>query len=213
MITTKEDMKLRIFKAADTFNSAGQKPTLEKIRSSIGGGSFTTISAILSEWKTQSTTRVSTSREPAPEALSSKISDLGAEIWTIALEISNDRFAVERSLMEQSRTTLENEKMEALRLADELTLKIESQEIDLATANAKILSIKTDSDAIFSQLMAEEKSSAAKSGKIQESDKRIDDLTHALEISYQQSNLLLSSLTELSKKTNSSFDSSQLTQS
>jgi hypothetical protein len=40
-----------IFKAADTLDAAGQSPTLAAVRKALGGGSFTTISEPLNEWK------------------------------------------------------------------------------------------------------------------------------------------------------------------
>ena len=41
----------RIFEVAEAMDAAGQVPTLAAVRKAIGGGSFTTISEAMTEWK------------------------------------------------------------------------------------------------------------------------------------------------------------------
>jgi hypothetical protein len=47
MAISKDD----VFKVADAIDAAGQSPTLAAVRKALGGGSFTTISQPLNEWK------------------------------------------------------------------------------------------------------------------------------------------------------------------
>jgi hypothetical protein len=44
-------MKDKIFALCDELNATGIKPTLEKVRDALGGGSFSSINPILKEWK------------------------------------------------------------------------------------------------------------------------------------------------------------------
>lgn len=91
MAVTKE----QIFSAADNLAAAGQKPTLEAIRQ-ITGGSYTTISPALNEWKARQATAAAPLREPAPQAVADRVAELGSDLWTIALDLANARLAVER---------------------------------------------------------------------------------------------------------------------
>ena len=91
MAVTKE----QIFSAADELAASGQRPTLEAIRK-ITGGSYTTISPALNEWKARQVTAAAPLREPAPQAVADRLAEVGAEVWGIALELANARLASER---------------------------------------------------------------------------------------------------------------------
>lgn len=77
-------MKDKIFTICDTLSKAGISPTAEKVRAELGGGSFSTISPIIKQW------RDSQSRaEPAPEipaAAQTAVNQATALIWKIATE-------------------------------------------------------------------------------------------------------------------------------
>ena len=91
MAVTKE----QIFSAADQLSAEGRRPTLEAVRQ-ITGGSFTTISPALNEWKAQQASAATPLHEAAPQAVTDRLSKVGAEIWAIALELANARLATER---------------------------------------------------------------------------------------------------------------------
>ena len=71
MAVTKE----QIFSAADELAASGQRPTLEAIRK-ITGGSYTTISPALNEWKARQVTAAAPLREPAPQAVADRLAEL-----------------------------------------------------------------------------------------------------------------------------------------
>ncbi|EBR6512375.1 hypothetical protein GIC83_25085 [Salmonella enterica] len=48
----------QIMKAADELDREGQTPTLARVRKKPGGGSFTTISEVMIEWRSQKTRSV-----------------------------------------------------------------------------------------------------------------------------------------------------------
>ncbi|HBH7866707.1 TPA: DNA-binding protein, partial [Vibrio parahaemolyticus] len=78
----------QILDAANQIAAEGQTPTLETIRQ-ITGGSFTTISPVLREWKAQQRTSGEKVREPAPDAVAERLAEVGADIWDLALELAN----------------------------------------------------------------------------------------------------------------------------
>lgn len=77
-------MKEKIFTICDTLSRTGVSPTAEKVRAELGGGSFSTISPIIKQW------RDSLSKaEPAPEipaAAQTAVNQATALIWKMATE-------------------------------------------------------------------------------------------------------------------------------
>lgn len=127
--------KAQIFEAADSITAAGQTPTLEAVRKRTGG-SYTTISPALNEWKTGQATAGGPLREPAPQAVSDRMGMLGAEVWAVALDLANTRLAAEREGLEKARAELESGRDEAAELADKLANEVETLQSSLALVEA-----------------------------------------------------------------------------
>ncbi|HEY8159129.1 MAG TPA: DNA-binding protein [Methylobacter sp.] len=145
MAITKDD----IFNAADSILDQGGNPTLASVRKLLGGGSYTTIGEAMTEWRTrqQIALAASTIREPAPEAVTSRLNEFSGEIWSLALEVANNKLQAERKALEQARLAFKNEKIETAELADQLTSELEQANekikeqhghIDAATEKFKI---------------------------------------------------------------------------
>ncbi|EBH1519164.1 hypothetical protein C8721_000216 [Salmonella enterica subsp. enterica serovar Berta] len=124
----------QIMKAADELDREGQNPTLARVRKKLGGGSFTTISEVMIEWRAQKT-RSAPTHEPAPQAVTDRLAAFGDDIWALALEIADARFTGEREALEKSRQETEDARLEATELADQLTA-------ELAQARAHIVSME-----------------------------------------------------------------------
>lgn len=193
-------MKLKIFTAAEQLNAQGQKPTLDKVRTAIGGGSFTTISSILKEWKLQSSTQVIAAREPTPEVITNKINEIASDIWVAAIEIANDRLLAERNSMEQLRAGLESERTEALRLADDLSTDLENEKLTTGESLQKLAGLESLLASTKQQLSDREHTNASLEARLEESDKRINDLTTALVNANQQISSMLQTLSVFSKQ-------------
>lgn len=118
--------KEAIFEAADRLQSEGKNATLAAVRQSVGGGSFTTISEAMREWKSARQASVSAVplREPAPDLISEKLGILASDIWSVALEKANEKLRSEREAMAGARTELENAKVEAAELADQMEAEL-----------------------------------------------------------------------------------------
>jgi chromosome segregation ATPase len=135
-MATKEQMKEQIFAAADELAAAGQNPTLANVRKALGGGSFTTISEAMNEWRGRKTSSAVTIREPLPPAMSEKLTDLGVDLWATALEIANARLTSERESLETIRQETETARQEAAEVADQVTLELEQAKARIADYEA-----------------------------------------------------------------------------
>lgn len=149
MAVTKE----QIFEAADQLAAAGQKPTLEAIRQ-ITGGSYTTISPALNQWKARQAAQATPLREPAPQAVADRLAEVGAEVWSIALELANARLAAERKALDKARADLEADRAEATELADRLAVQVEELQSRLASIEAAEQAARIEADDLRNQLAA-----------------------------------------------------------
>lgn len=123
--------KEQVFEAADRIVADGRRPTLSAVRKAIGGGSFTTISESMNEWRARKASLTAPAREPVPPAVADRLTEVGAEIWNLALELANARLASERQNMERQRQEAEQARREAVELADQVAA-------DLDVARARI---------------------------------------------------------------------------
>jgi chromosome segregation ATPase len=117
-----------IWAAADALVEAGDRPTLAAVRKAVGGGSFTTISEAMAEWRTRQTIAEPV-REPAPVAVSQQAAVLASELWAQAIEIARERLQTDREALEAARVKMARELAEAVELADLL-----AGELDLVRA-------------------------------------------------------------------------------
>lgn len=177
MALTKE----QIFQTADQLTAAGESPTLANVRKALGGGSFTTISEAMNEWKTKQQAANSPIREPAPAAVATRLNELGADIWGIALELANSRLTAEREALEATRQQLETAQQEATELADQLSTELEVLQAaykdtltDLQAANATLEQLQQENATLARQLATTE-------ARAEETTKRADDLKAELQ--------------------------------
>ncbi len=170
MAVTKE----QIFSAADELAAAGQRPTLEAIRQ-ITGGSYTTISPALNEWKARQATAAAPLREPAPQAVADRLAELGADVWAVALDLAN--------------AELEADRAEATELADKLAGDVEALQSHLALIKAAEAAARGEADELRGQLAAAE-------ARAQEIERRADDLRTELDRAHQDAEQARQALAE-----------------
>ena len=173
--------KDQIQQAADQLAAAGTAPTLAAVRSAVGGGSYTTINEALKEWKAKQQAAVTPLREPAPEGISKRLDELGAEVWAIALELANARLTSEREALEATRVQLETAQQEATELADQLNVELEALQAnykeamtDLQEARAHLNQANLEKVTLTRQLATTE-------ARAEETTKRADDLRAELQ--------------------------------
>lgn len=70
--------------------------------------------------------------EPAPSAITERLNELGAEIWSTALELANARLQSEREALELARQEAEETRKEAAALADTLAAELDKAQAENA---------------------------------------------------------------------------------
>lgn len=158
MAITKEE----IYAAADALDAAGQNPTLAAVRKAVGGGSFTTISEAMQEWRAAKAKPTAQEREAAPQAVADKLAALGAEVWGVAVDLAAARLATEREALEAARLGLEAACREAGDLADQLTAELDEAKARIEALELRDVQRQQDAEALRAALAeAREQASTA----------------------------------------------------
>lgn len=186
--------KDQIFAVADELDAAGQNPTLAAVRKAIGGGSFTTISEGMTEWKARKAAKEQPLREPAPPTIAERLGELGADIWSMALELANGRLASEREALEAARLQLEAEKAEAAEMADQVTAELEEAKASLAQAMSAEAKARGEAEGLRHQLATVQLQAATAEARASEIEKRVGDLNAELGRVNQQNTDLVTAL-------------------
>ncbi|MCE5388603.1 MAG: DNA-binding protein [Acidithiobacillus sp.] len=132
--------KDEIWAAAQALADAGERPTLAAVRRMIGGGSFTTISEAMAEWRAlQEQPKVEI--DPAPERIGVQAAELANSLWAQASALAHEKLQAERAALEASRQELERERAEAAELADGLSVEIEQMRGENQALEAKIVAL------------------------------------------------------------------------
>ena len=178
--------KDQILQAADQLAAAGTAPTLAAVRSAVGGGSYTTINEALKEWKAKQQATNAPIREPAPAAVATRLEELGADIWAVALELANARLTSEREALEATRQQLETAQQEATELADQLSAELETLQNDLHEARAELDSANITIDQVHTRNLNLTRNMAVIEARAEETTKRADDLKAELQTAHAE---------------------------
>lgn len=185
----------RVFAAADELDAKGENPTYQAVRKAIGGGSYTTLKDMLTEWKEQRAAKTrQPATEPAPEALTAYIADFGAQVWALALEAAGKRFVADREALEAARIELEQERNEALEAADEATAELEQEKAKVAALIDAEAAAKRETEAVKTQLAGISERATMAETRAVELEKRAGDLNAELERQHQANAELVKAL-------------------
>jgi chromosome segregation ATPase len=193
--------KDQIFKAADELAAGGQPPTLAKVRAALGGGSFTTISEVMTEWKAHQAAKTTPATlEPPPEAVAQRTAALSAEIWTLALTMANARLAGEREALEAARAETDAARREAAELADQVAGELETVKTRCAELSQMVETSKAEAQASRAELASVAERAAIAEARATEIEHRADDLKSALNIAQETAKAQGAELMEIVKK-------------
>jgi len=189
----------QIFRIADEIDATGQSPTFAAVRKALGGGSFTTISSAMGEWKVRKAAKALIQSEPAPTAIQDKLTTLGMEIWAQALAMSNGRLDAQRQALEEGKIVNEAARQEAAELADQVTGELEA-------AKQRAISLQAERDALQNTVV-QLKDELAKSfertvhaqTRASEIALRVDDLNTQLTRVSAQNSEFIAALAQLAK--------------
>lgn len=183
-----------IHKKADELLSNGVQPTLARIRESLGGGSFTTISEAMKLWRLEQEIEEDLRQVELPNSINDRLQTLGADMWRSAIDIAEERLLSERNALavtqKKARTevyeaqeavkTLELEQTDLLVQLDEL-----SDKAKIANENSEEMRLKLEKVEVNSQKQVDDVL------------KTLSDTEHKLEIQKERaedSNAIIKSL-------------------
>jgi hypothetical protein len=172
--------KKAIFDAADVLDAAGQRPTLAALRKAVGGGSFTTISEAMKEWWAARVLREAPVREPAPAVVGERLGVVADEIWALALRVANERLAGEREAFDAARVQAEQEKVEAVELADAVSAELELLQGKVSALEEAERTARQEAATLREQLAASRERAATAEARAAEIERRADDLNAEL---------------------------------
>lgn len=166
-------MQKRIIEICDRLAEQGIKPTLEKVRTELGGGSFSTINPVLKQWKE--------SREsndiPATIDLPSEITAIGLKaagmIWKVASDQCNDLIKAIRHEADQltEQATIERDEalgeIKRLESANERLTEKTAQQDDLINQLRIQAAIAEKADATINALRAELEKAQKENSKLE----------------------------------------------
>lgn len=191
--------KDQIFATANELDAAGQSPTLAAVRKALGGGSFTTISEGMTEWKARKAAKETSLREPAPPQIAERLTEMGAEMWASALELANGRLSAERETLDAARVQLEAEKLEAAELADQVSAELEETKTAMLVATATANAARAEVEELRQQLGDARLHRATAEARAEEIEKRVNDLNAELARVNQQNTDLVAGLAAAAK--------------
>jgi chromosome segregation ATPase len=195
MAITKE----QIFAIADELDAGGQNATLAAVRKALGGGSFTTISEAMTEWKAKKAEKEAPIREAPPQTVTDLLAGLGGEVWSAALMLSNGRLASERAGLEEARVQLEADKTEAAELADQVSAELDALKAERAQQEVEISKLRTVAEERDAATNSLTQNLASVTARLDEVAKRADQLNAELERVGAQNTELIRTISDMAR--------------
>lgn len=144
--------KETVFGAADSLTAKGASVTQIAVRDELGGGSFSTISVFLKEWRDAHAPAMVAVVESAPAALKERLEALLATAWSEASAAANARLEAATAAAEASAKTLQRERDDALAFADRVSSTVDAAETRAAEAVDLVRARDAELDAIKQQV-------------------------------------------------------------
>ncbi|EDM3691510.1 hypothetical protein CSM81_18485 [Salmonella enterica subsp. enterica serovar Infantis] len=140
--------KTDVFDACNMIYCAGQNVTLDAVRA-VTGGSFSTISPLVKEWKAEqsgvnTTLESGIARTDVPE----RLTELLNTMWTAALATASSKMDAERQLLNDYKTELENERSDVMFAADRVSAELDDTKFEFSCLNTKYKELKDSYDNI-----------------------------------------------------------------
>ncbi|EHJ0806476.1 hypothetical protein KAB87_004111 [Salmonella enterica] len=157
--------KADVVKACNELSVQGKNVTLDAVRA-ITGGSFSTISPLVKEWKAeQSGVNASLESGIARTDVPAKLTELLNTLWTSAMAAASEKMETERQLLNDYKTELENERHDLIYASDRIGCELDDLKFDfnVLTTNHKNLQnsyneLERENISLRAELAAREKS-------------------------------------------------------
>ena len=192
----------RIFEIADELDAAGHNPTLASVRKALGGGSYTTISQAMTEWRARKAAKETPVQEAAPQAITALLEQLGSDIWTQALQLCHGRLSAEREALENDRQGIEAQRQEAADLADQLSSELEAARQEATDLRKQLDVAQSTVKGLGDELRDRERDLAVAQVRADEIKTRAAQLTDQLKAATAQNAQLLQTITDMQQAKN-----------
>ncbi len=152
----------QILETASKLAEQGIKPTQTNVRESLGGGSFTTISEVLREWRADQDQTAQLQAVVIPADITDRTNILIAQLWETAQNLANDRLLKEREALEHKEALINAEIDESNKIIEtleneqaELTNQLDTLNNDNSLLTHKNNELENLTNSLKTQLTAE----------------------------------------------------------
>ena len=174
----------QILETASKLAEQGIKPTQTNVREALGGGSFTTISEVLREWRQEQETVTQLQAVVIPHHITERTQTLMAQIWETAQAIASERLANEREALAHKEALINAEIDESNKIIEtleneqaELTTQLDTLNNDNSLLNTKNNELENLNNSLQTQLQAEKDRADQLQAKLDEQNAKIERLT------------------------------------
>lgn len=152
----------QILETASKLAEQGIKPTQTNVREALGGGSFTTISEVLREWRQEQDQTAQLQAVVIPADITDRTNILVAQLWETAQTLANERLLKESESLKHKEALINADLDEANKVVatleqeqSELTVKLDSLNNDNSLLNTKNNELENIVNSLQTQLNAE----------------------------------------------------------
>ncbi len=177
----------QILETASKLAEQGIKPTQTNVRESLGGGSFTTISEVLREWRQEQDQTAQLQQIVIPHDITDKTNLLIAQLWETAQNLANDRLVAEREALSHKEALINAEIDESNKIIEtleneqsELTAQLDTLNNDNSLLNTKNNELENFNNSLNTQLTTEKARCHQLQGRLDEQTAKIEALTAEL---------------------------------
>ena len=193
-----------IHQAANRIAERGEKPTQAKVRTELGGGSFTTISEAMKLWNDKRTEEHELAEVQVPAVITERLDQLQGAIWNAAINEAERRLSTEREALKVAREQSESELAEAHEAVELLETEMDELKKQYTASNEELRKVQDEladyKERIFNLREESAKEISKKRAEIEALNATIVELRKALEKAEGRSESLESKLDQRQKE-------------
>lgn len=140
--------KTQVFNAADAISAAGQAPTVASIRAKLGTGSYTTITTMLRDWKSQADTKDTDIESDVPEEITEALSRAAGIVWKAAQDHFRHELTTVKKEAERATAQAQAQTADALAEIENLELKLDSESTNATQITQALADLANAADAL-----------------------------------------------------------------
>lgn len=136
--------KSQVFNAADAISAAGQAPTVASVRAKLGTGSYTTITAMLRDWKSQADTKTDDVETDVPEEVTEALGRAAGIVWKAAQDHFRHELATVKKEAERATAAAQAQTADALAEIARLEAEADERESHVDNCNSTIDKLRVE---------------------------------------------------------------------